>query len=270
MEMKIPHHIIERKPARKMSEIPKEVLVYLNSGKIETKNLVEWLAVNQFKILDVLLEELDSKKLIKKFKANNTENSHNKLARLIGSQFLTEFGPEFKLSAEFKHMCNHSSDIVREWTCYSIGLHPKDSLETKLTHIYPLANDPNPGLREVAWFALREHVSREIDNAINLLSAWTCDDKENIRRYASEITRPRGVWCSHIQILKENPERAIKILNQLKSDPSRYVQNSIANWLNDASKTRPDWVWAINDKWKKNSSKETEYILKRGLRTLKK
>jgi 3-methyladenine DNA glycosylase AlkC len=268
--MSIPHHIAYRKPARRMAEIPQEVLEYLNAGKIETKNLVEWLAVDQFKILSSILEEINEKKLIQKFTSDTNEKSHNKIARLIGLKFLSVFGENFNQNPVFNHLAKHPSDIAREWACYSIGLHSKESLDVKLSQIYPLANDPNAGLREVAWFALRDHVSSEIDKAINLLSLWTMDDKENIRRYASEITRPRGVWCSHIELLKKHPEKAISIIEPLKSDKSKYVQNSVANWLNDASKTRPDWVLQINKKWQPKAEKETEYILKRGLRTLRK
>ena len=61
------------------------------------------------------------------------------------------------------------------------------------------------------------------------------------------------------------------LLEPVRSDTSRYVQNATANWLNDASKSRPDWVRAVCDRWAEQSpTKETAWIVNRGLRTLRK
>ncbi len=66
-------------------------------------------------------------------------------------------------------------------------------------------------------------------------------------------------------------EKAIEILEALKSDTSKYVKDAVGNWLNDASKTRPDWVLKICKKWGENSqSKDTKYIIKKALRTINK
>lgn len=60
-------------------------------------------------------------------------------------------------------------------------------------------------------------------------------------------------------------------LENLKSDPSKYVQDSVANWMNDAGKTQPEFVIEICKKWKQESpTKETNYIIKRALRSLNK
>jgi 3-methyladenine DNA glycosylase AlkC len=62
-----------------------------------------------------------------------------------------------------------------------------------------------------------------------LLQPWVHDADENIRRFACELTRPKGVWCAPIRALQAQPERALHLLEPLRADTSRYVQNSVAN-----------------------------------------
>ena len=53
-------------------------------------------------------------------------------------------------------------------------------------------------------------------------------------------------------------------LEKLKADKSKYVQGSVGNWLNDASKSKPEFVIELCKKWKSESlSVETEKIIKR-------
>ena len=126
-------------------------------------------------------------------------------------------------------------------------------------------------MRECAWDSFRPYLVQDLSAGLILLEAWVRDTDPNIRRFASEVTRPRGVWTPHIPELKDDPQQALGLLEPLKSDPSRYVQNSVANWLNDASKSQPDWVQAVCARWLDESpTKETAYIVKRALRTLRK
>ena len=78
------------------------------------------------------------------------------------------------------------------------------------------------------------------------------------------------MWCGHLPELKEFPEPALELLETLRADPSKYVQDSVANWLNDASKSRPDWVKAVTRRWVKESATDhTQRIVRRALRSLR-
>jgi 3-methyladenine DNA glycosylase AlkC len=70
-------------------------------------------------------------------------------------------------------------------------------------------------------------------------------------------------------LLKTDPELGMTILEPLRSDSSKYVRDSVANWLNDAGKTQPEWVRQLCRRWTKESpTAETAMIIKRATRNL--
>jgi 3-methyladenine DNA glycosylase AlkC len=165
--------------------------------------------------------------------------------------------------------CTWRSDTARGWAAMAIGHADGLSLRDRLSRIRVFADDPHFAVREWAWLSLRPHVAGDTDHAISVLSRCTAETSERLRRFASEITRPRGVWSAHLVDLKRDPERGIGVLEPLKSDPSRYVQDSVANWLNDASKTTPSWVREVCARWRaESSSPATERICRRAQRSL--
>ena len=169
----------------------------------------------------------------------------------------------------FKPLRNHRSDTVRGWACFMVGMMPDLTLKQRLALIGPLADDAHFGVREWAWLALRPQLAAELDTALELLQPWTADASERVRRYASESLRPRGVWCAHIAALKADPGRALPLLEPLRADPAVYVQDSVANWLNDASKDQPGWVREVCARWSAGKPAEaTQRICKRALRSI--
>ncbi|MDI2113527.1 DNA alkylation repair protein [Commensalibacter nepenthis] len=177
---------------------------------------------------------------------------------------------QYELQAALSLCHNHSSDIVRGWTCFIIGAASNLTVEERLSYILPLADDTHFGVREWAWLALRSHLINHLEQSFALLAPLTQSPSELIRRFSCEILRPRGVWCPHIPALKQDPSPGLIILNPLKSDPSIYVQDSVSNWLNDACKTQPEWVQMICQQWLSESpSIATQRICKRALRSLK-
>ena len=262
---------IKRKGAKSIKEIPKDILEQLNRGEIETANLVEWLAVDQRVLLENLLEQHDRKKYLNPILTyidSLKKQTVNTINESIGTG-LFEQTAIHKDSNFLPILSTHQSDFVRSWAAYAIGKNVTLNIKQMLQKIQPFAADRHFGVRECAWFAVRPSIAENLEESITILSKWTVNEDENIRRFASEATRPCGVWCEHIKELKQNPEFALSILEPLKSDKAKYVQDSVGNWLNDASKAQPDFVKELCEHWKKESdTAETKYIIKRALRTI--
>jgi 3-methyladenine DNA glycosylase AlkC len=259
----------DRKPARRMVEVPDEVREGLSLGALESKNLVEWLSVDRIRLLEHIAGELDLP--VAKDNIDSVQRETASLAALKKSQWIGAYLSTIVQVGDnaWKSMSTHSSDVVREWSALVVGHSPLPFLK-KLAWIKLFADDPNPGLREIAWIALREDVRRDTEGSIQRLVPWTGSRNERLRRFASELTRPRGVWTFHIDQLKKGPELALSILEPLRDDASKYVKDSVANWLNDASKSRPDWVIDVTDRWNcESDSPHTKYIIRRALRTLR-
>lgn len=264
-------HLLGRKGAARIALVPPEVLEALNDGLLPTVNLNEFLALDLARLarnvarqigLDPQAERLaDTLAMLPAFKP---VKRHEHVARALYD--MTE--PRADRDAIAHALATHASDVARCWAAQWI---PFSSLPLphKLHSVRRFAADPHFGVREIAWMAVRDEVAGDVDEAVRLLAPWVADEDANIRRFASELTRPRGVWCAQIEALKAEPWRALPLLEPLKADPSRYVQNSVANWLNDAAKTQPQWVDALCEQWAAQSrAPETQYIVRRARRSL--
>lgn len=265
----------DRKPAKRRSEIDESVLRALNCGSIQTKNLVEWLSIDRITLLENQLEWIPRSE--RKTFCEVIESDDRELI-----QSLSPLKQSFQLgllltktmgirSETFTLMSQHSSDVIREIAAVMIGEDSSLTFAKRLAWIKPFADDSNPGVREIAWLSLRKYVQADLEKALKCLVPWTGSRNERLRRYASEITRPRGVWCQHLNQLKDNLDLGLPILDPLCADESDYVQKSVANWINDASKSNAKWAVKLTNRWSKESkSLATEKIVKRALRTLRK
>lgn len=242
-------------------KIPASVLAELNAGTRESANLVEGLAVDFPSLMAAAVPDVpaDAHGLLIVGKPSITERM-----RIAGKILLEYIGLD-----DLDPLIVHDSDTVRGWTAYAIGLAPGLSLAERLALIRPLANDAHFGVREWAWMPLRPHIAADVGRAIRLLQPWVHEESPYLRRFAVEATRPRGVWTEHIAELKENPPLGLPILKPLRADPERYVQDSVSNWLNDAAKSRPDWVRELVDGWADGcDDRSTLRICRRAVRSL--
>lgn len=262
----------KRKGARRMSEIPPAVLRALNRGEEETITLVEFLAVDVRALVRHALRGAGLDAFVRPALAGVGRTlSQMETIALIGRNLFAAADAAGRVSEVREMLARHRSDTVRHFACMFVALDPRLTFAGKLRAIRPLAADPHMAVREMAWAALREEVARDPARAVRGLVSWTRSRDENLRRFASEATRPRGVWTRHIEELKRDPDLGLPVLEPLKSDPSRYVQNSVANWLNDASKSAPGWVRDVCRDWERRSPTDaTRFIVRRALRTVRK
>ena len=263
-----------RKGARKASEISQDILMLLNKGEIETANLTEWLIVNHVKLirhqfpllgLDNMTEILVDK--LYTLKKPSTMN----FIKCIGESLKDYCISNDTCRPMFESLYKHPADTIRSYACYVLSSCESLTIFEKIKIADTLIADHHFGVREVIWMALRPEIEENLDEVLPKLINLAKHEDENKRRFASEVIRPRGVWCKHIEVLKHNPEIAIPLLDTLMNDESKYVQDSVSNWLNDASKTRPDFVIEYCDLWsKKSTTKITTRIIKRAKRTIDK
>jgi 3-methyladenine DNA glycosylase AlkC len=263
--------LLGRKGAARIALIPPEVLEALNEGLVATVNLNEFLALDLPRLTRNVARHIglpaaderiaDTLAMLGAFRP---VKRHEHVARALYD--LAE--PRGDRDAIAHALATHPSDVARSWATQWIAF-SRLSLPAKLDGVRRFAADPHFGVREMAWMAVRDEVIGAVDEAVELLAPWVRDRDENIRRFASELTRPRGVWCAQVEALKSQPWRALPLLEPLKADPSRYVQNSVANWLNDAGKTQPDWVRGVCARWRTQSpTPSTAYIVRRALRSM--
>lgn len=116
-------------------------------------------------------------------------------------------------------------------------------------------------------FVTHAFIAKYPDKMMKQMLAWSEHKHWGVRRLASEGCRPRLPWAMSLPDLKKDPTPIIPILENLKSDPSRFVRLSVANNLNDIAKDNPEIVIGLAKSWK-GESKEVDWVIKHGCRTL--
>ncbi|MNG77383.1 hypothetical protein D3C79_359310 [compost metagenome] len=219
----------------------------IDHGLMPTRNLAECLAVNQSTLAAALSGQLPVA-LVEQL-THCAEHSQalglSKKVAALGlalAQWL-EQAPADSRRSLFEQLRTHPSDTVRSWAAFAQAqLSTTLDLEAALLAQLRFARDEHFGVREWAWIALRPRLSQALPQALTLLTRHAENDDPLVRRFCIEVLRPRGVWCEHIAALKQSPEAAEALLIPHLAEAEKYPQDSVANWLNDASKTRPDWV----------------------------
>ncbi|MDR2590441.1 MAG: DNA alkylation repair protein [Oscillospiraceae bacterium] len=118
-----------------------------------------------------------------------------------------------------------------------------------------------------AEFAVRPFIIKHEKRMMVQMFAWSKHENEHVRRLSSEGCRPALPWGVALNMFKKDPTPILPILEQLKADPSLYVRKSVANNLNDISKTHPQLVANLAKDWY-GQNEYTNWIVKHACRTL--
>lgn len=237
--------------ASSLAKMDPEILVQLEAGAIETATLTEGLAINMARLMSVVLPDAPV-------------SEFNMDAGVV--QRMAQGGALLLQARNPLAFRTHASDTVRGWAAFGIGQDVNIEPLERIDAILPFAADKHFGVREWAWMAIRAIIVADPIAAIERLTPWADDADPNVRRFASEATRPRGVWAASIPILRRAPVHGLAILERLRFDDTRYVEDSVANWLNDAAKDNADWVATILVEWE--SAGVSKRLVKRASRSL--
>ncbi|WP_336818002.1 DNA alkylation repair protein [Cedecea sp. MMO-103] len=126
-----------------------------------------------------------------------------------------------------------------------------------------------------AEWAVRPFIKQDPDATMRFLLKCAQDESVDIRRWASEGTRPRVPWGEKLHLFIKDPAGTRAILDALKFDPELYVRKSVANHLNDITKDHPDYVIQLLQNWQQQAKqsggddvKKVAWITRHSLRTL--
>ena len=117
-------------------------------------------------------------------------------------------------------------------------------------------------------FAMRKLIASNQDDVWPSIVRWTQDADPDVRRLASECTRPRLPWAMRLDHLAKDERFSGPILDALFNDPSDFVRRSIANHLNDISKINPELALRFARRWAMDGSPECRKVIRHGLRSL--
>ncbi|MDA1354554.1 MAG: DNA alkylation repair protein [bacterium] len=120
--------------------------------------------------------------------------------------------------------------------------------------------------RFTAEFSIRQFLIHDQARTLQRLTEWLNDPDPHVRRLCSEGTRPRLPWGVRLQSFVKDPSPALPILDALKDDESLYVRRSVANHLGDITKSHPDLVCDICERWLKGANKELQWVVRHALR----
>lgn len=122
--------------------------------------------------------------------------------------------------------------------------------------------------RLTSEFAIRTLLRADLKRSLEIALEWTGSPDVDVRRLASEGTRPYLPWSVRVPEILARPGVTVPILDKLYRDDSEYVRRSVANHLNDLSRDIPHIVIETAARWLSDPDENTEQLVRHALRTV--
>jgi 3-methyladenine DNA glycosylase AlkC len=142
-----------------------------------------------------------------------------------------------------------------------VATHGLDDFEVSMNAQHELTR------RFTCEFSIRAFLDRHPDETLAVLRRWTTDPSPHVRRLVSEGTRSRLPWAARVRWLEQEPAPVLELIEALKDDPASVVRRSVANHLNDLSKSSPALVHAIAKRWLRGATPERRALVTHALRS---
>jgi 3-methyladenine DNA glycosylase AlkC len=123
-------------------------------------------------------------------------------------------------------------------------------------------------MRFTAEWAIRPFLEKHESKTLAFLLSLASHPHPHARRLVSEGSRPRLPWGFRLKNFVKDPTIVFTLLERLKNEPTRLVQRSIANSLNDIAKDHPDRVIAFLTQWKSQGVLDIDWIISHATRSL--
>lgn len=117
-------------------------------------------------------------------------------------------------------------------------------------------------------FSIRAFLNANEDAVLERMQDWVVHPNYHVRRLVSEGTRPRLPWGHAVGLTSK---KTLPLLDQLHSDPTRFVTRSVSNHLNDITKKSPEEVLERLRTWRvtcQQNDKEHQWMARHALRGL--
>lgn len=124
--------------------------------------------------------------------------------------------------------------------------------------------------RNTGEYAIRPFLEKYPEQTVKVLIQWSKSPNKHVRRLSSEGARPRLPWAKKLNMFVHDPSPIFPILENLKDDPSKYVQTSVANTINDILKDNPNKAKKLVESWVSQATIERKWIIKHAVRNLRK
>ncbi len=155
------------------------------------------------------------------------------------------------------------------WWLWPVGRyverHALLDVDASIAFIYELTQ------RFTGEFAIRPLLAEHPKMLLRCLKLWSKDTSVHVRRLSSEGIRIRLPWAAKSTVFIEHYKNCSAILSNLRFDTEKFVQKSVGNNINDLIKENEQLGMDLIHAWmNKRMAPETKWIIRHGLRTLRK